>query len=388
VASAASRSACLLCEGTQFQLCYSSPATGSVTSDCKPWPKTLDTLVCTTCGHLQKASDPEAVDEVNSVYLNYELNHLSDWGEQFIFQGDSVRPSTRSSVLLETLASDLKLGPKGRMLDIGCGNGASLLAFSGLRKGWELAGFEQSDSLRSRILSIPGVTNFWSGDLASIPPHSFDLITVVHVLEHVARPVPFMQQVRRLLAPGGVLLIQVPDAVENPFDMLVTDHYSHFSPELLHSFMLRSGFETAEGNLKWVAKEITLLLSGGRTMASHQPPSNQMTPIRDRFMRNGTWLHAIAREAVDRASRGRLGVFGTAIAGTWMGAIVGDRLAFFADEDDRRLGKEHLRRPIVHPRNLSADDSVYLAFPHEIAKRIQERLSSSYKAEFVVPPAP
>jgi hypothetical protein len=88
------------------------------------------------------------------------------------------------------------------------------------------------------------------------------------------------------------------------------------------------------------------------------------------------------------ARKTRFGVFGTATAGTWLGSAVGNRLAFFVDEDERRVGKEHLGHPIVHPRQLARGDTVFLAFPHEIAKRLRDRLSAGSPATFLIPPPP
>jgi len=376
---------CLLCESAGLRVCYSSPATGSVTSDCKPWPKTFDTLLCPKCGHLQKSSDADAVKKVNSVYVNYELYHLSSGGEQFIFQPGAEGPKTRSGLLLEKLAAHVNLGPRGRMLDIGCGNGATLSAFGRLRPAWALAGFEQSESIRSRILSVPGVTDFWSGSLEAIQG-SFDLITLVHVLEHVSRPIPFLAEVRKLLAPDGILLIQVPDVADNPFDMLVADHYSHFSPEILEAFVRPLGFEPVSGVRGWIAKEITLALRHGSPREKAWPTGEELKRSSARFDRNAEWLRALLAQAERHARESRFGVFGTAIAGTWLGAAMGARLAFFVDEDERRVGKEHLGRPVIHPRQLGNGDAVYLAFPPELAARIRERLAPGSPATFIVPP--
>jgi SAM-dependent methyltransferase len=358
-----------------------------VTSDCKPWPKTLDTLICRRCGHLQKASDQDAVAEVNSVYLNYELYHLSSGGEQFIFQGDAEEPRTRSSLLLELLATRVNLGHRGKMLDIGCGNGATLSAFHRVRPQWTLAGFEQSESIRPRILGLPGVRQFWSGTLEAIPA-SFDLITVVHVLEHVSEPISFLRHVLSLLAPGGWLLIQVPNAAENPFDMLVTDHYSHFSPEILDRFVRSFGFEAIPGDLRWVAKEITLILKVGSPGMQDWLSGADLERSNERFDRNASWLRTVVGEVTQQAAGSRFGIFGTAIAGTWLGAAVGGRLAFFVDEDERRIGKQHLGRPILHPKQLTRGDKVFLAFPHEIARKLRERLASSSPATFLIPSPP
>ena len=39
----------------------------------------------------------------------------------------------------------------------------------------------------------------------------FDLITIIHTLEHIAKPPEFMREVAKHLAPGGALIIEVPN---------------------------------------------------------------------------------------------------------------------------------------------------------------------------------
>lgn len=371
---------CLLCGGPRLRLCFECEE-GGVTSDCKPWSEPVRTYACADCGHVQKRKDRTSADSVRAIYANYTLYHLSDGGEQLIFTASG--PRTRSSLLFERLAAEFSLPATGRLLDVGCGAGGSLRAFGALLPRWEMAGFEQGDSGKERILSIPGVKHFWSGSLDTVPgPH--DLATVVHVLEHVPTPATFLEQIRHLLAPGGRILIQVPDPLENPFDMLIGDHYSHFSMDVLTEYLRRCGFEILQAS-KWLPKELTVIL-GGRKV----DPAPRQTPVADlssSFARNAAWLKSVAAAAKEQARADRFGVFGTAIAGTWVGSIVRDRLGFFVEEDRQRVGKTHLGRPVVAPESLARGDRVYLAFPYPLAKKIHDRLAPLGPATYVLPPA-
>lgn len=44
------------------------------------------------------------------------------------------------------------------------------------------------------------------------PDHSFDLVTSFQVVEHVADPVPYLQEIRRVLRPGGIAILTTPNA--------------------------------------------------------------------------------------------------------------------------------------------------------------------------------
>jgi len=50
-----------------------------------------------------------------------------------------------------------------------------------------------------------------AGDLSSIGDETYDFVLACHVLEHVANPLRAVQEWKRVLVPGGGLLVMVPD---------------------------------------------------------------------------------------------------------------------------------------------------------------------------------
>jgi len=356
-----------------------------VTSDCKPWPYSATVTVCMKCGHLQKLVDEELNLQTMAAYSQYDLYHLSDGGEQFLFDACQEPPKTRSAQILGHLRQLIDLPPSGQLLDVGCGNGAMLQAFGTLFPEWSLFGYEQNSRYRTRVLALPGVEGFYEDRLEAIDT-TFDLITLVHVLEHVRNPEHLLKQLHGLLAAQGVLLIEVPNATENPFDMIIVDHYSHFSATVLSRFVMNLGYEVLCCATDWVDKEITLVL---RAAQRAQPASDvgPLTPeLVKRYRHNAEWLQRVAGDAAQHAAHSHFGVFGTAIAGTWLGAVLGDSVRFFVDEDSRRVGKCHLGKPILHPGELTPTDCVFLAFPYPIAARVYNRLSRVSPAEYLLPP--
>lgn len=99
------------------------------------------------------------------------------------------------------------LGGRGRILDVGCGDGA-FLAFA-RDEGWEIAGSDIRLSSQARKLSC----RLMEGDLGRVDfePGSFEAIRFNHVLEHTQNPLQELQRSRRLAAPGGIVFISVPN---------------------------------------------------------------------------------------------------------------------------------------------------------------------------------
>jgi len=99
-----------------------------------------------------------------------------------------------------------------RVLDVGCGSGLLLRELRATKPDLKVMGLDastQAAAIAWRAKRVPVVT----ADLTCppLPEASFDLITMYHVLEHLNNPAAYVEAARRLLAPGGKLVAQVPN---------------------------------------------------------------------------------------------------------------------------------------------------------------------------------
>lgn len=107
---------------------------------------------------------------------------------------------------------------KGKLLDIGAGTGDFLNVAQ--KNGWQTTGIEPSEKAKT-IAMQKGVA--FENDAANLENHSFDVITMWHVLEHVPNLENQIKELKRLLKPTGIILIAVPNF--NSFD---AKHYGTF----------------------------------------------------------------------------------------------------------------------------------------------------------------
>jgi len=354
-----------------------------VSSDCKPLSEGFSFQVCADCGHVQKLMDFRWQEATAEIYRNYDLYDLSDGIEQAIFSSTG-EANTRSARILAQLQQVLDFSGAGKMLDVGCGVGALLRTFAEVSSGWDLHGFEIGDRFRSRVESIDRVRDFYTGDVSSIDK-SFDLITLVHVLEHVPDPAGILIDLKTKLCSNGRIFVQVPNLTDNPFDLLVADHVSHFTPQVLTQLAEKCGYHVELVATDWVSKEISLLLSVPSSPAESKCKTAQPNPATANRCQTD-WLLEVVRDARSHSEGGALSVFGTAIAGTWLAANL-ERVAFFVDEDTSRTGKTHVGCTIIQPNSISAGSKVYMALPAAIASSISARLQKQVNAcEFILPP--
>jgi 2-polyprenyl-3-methyl-5-hydroxy-6-metoxy-1,4-benzoquinol methylase len=118
-------------------------------------------------------------------------------------EGEKVRQAKRVEGLIRA----------HRWLDVGGGNGSFCRVAA---VAWPEVRFELLDG---SALGKDAVTNGWVADfhqepLVDVAPRlegRFDVVTMHHYLEHTAMPEAEIAAARRVLAPGGVLVIEVPD---------------------------------------------------------------------------------------------------------------------------------------------------------------------------------
>jgi 2-polyprenyl-3-methyl-5-hydroxy-6-metoxy-1,4-benzoquinol methylase len=158
---------------------------------------------------------------------------------------------------LSAMLSDLsRFSPKReRLLDIGCNRG--LLLEAGRRAGWQVVGVELSAIAAARARADYGL-DVRTGLEDLIDAEPFHLAIAWHVLEHTADPVDFLRRVASLLAPDGVIALQVPsfDFVEEfarqskMASLVCAVHNYYFTEVGLCAVLQRVGLEP-----KWILND-------------------------------------------------------------------------------------------------------------------------------------
>jgi SAM-dependent methyltransferase len=379
-------SACHLCALGELSVLPSYEALHRVTSDCKPWPAGGQLGVCPRCGGAQAVISPQWETEAHHIYDRYTIYHQSGGVEQSVFDAATGAAKSRSSKLLHRLREELPFSPEGRLLDIGCGNGTTLRAFHEIAPGWSLAGLDVNDHYRQLVESIPDVEALYVGPVTAVPGQ-FQVITLIHSLEHIAEPANFLAGLYGKLADGGMLVVQVPDCWQNPFMFLVADHATHFFVSTLREVVAAGGYDVVVVADDWIAKEITLI---ARKPVHELSPRSKATAVdnlaavQDRV----EWVVMLGQQTRALAAQKALGLFGTSIAATWLQEALQGEAAFFVDEDPSRFGQMFMERPILRPSEVPPGRQVMIALPTPMAEQVCARLSREAPGvKWLVPPA-
>ena len=200
-------------------------------------------LQCANCGLV--FIDPlPGESELCSLYLDYDVGESDP---PFASELAWTRRS-RAPVFREILDELVAHGARGRLLDVGCSFG--LLLSMAKERGFEPCGVDLSLNAvryaRDRLgLSVHQGTLFD----ARFPDGAFDVVTMVGVFEHVPNPRETLAEIFRVLRPGGIFIVQVPNANFNllrgrirPSWFYIGTHLMNFPPRTLAMTLERAGF--------------------------------------------------------------------------------------------------------------------------------------------------
>lgn len=140
--------------------------------------------------------------------------------------------------------------PAGRLLDVGCGAGFFLDAARA--RGYDVAGVDLSPVPVAYARDTLGI-DVSLGSLYDFraPDGSFGVVTIFQTIEHDPDPAALCDELYRILAPGGVLMVTTPAADgfvarvmgRRWFGYRNVEHVSFFTRLSLRHALERSGFE-------------------------------------------------------------------------------------------------------------------------------------------------
>ena len=222
--------------------------------------KPLRTVICRHCGLVW--SDPLPYDPRHFYQEDYRLAYKRTYQPE----PKHILRAGQGSISRLSCIDHLLSEPR-TILDVGTGGGEFAYLLQSL--GHDVRGVEPNRGYAEYSIREYGL-DVYVGFLQDLPlpPDTFDVATLWHVLEHTEDPHSVLAKLQALLKPQGVLVVEVPNVeatCQSPSNTFHEAHLFNFNPVSLRKLAERAGF---------VVEEERLSADGGNIMLFLRNPSS------------------------------------------------------------------------------------------------------------------
>ena len=181
---------------------------------------------CATCSLVQQMDLPSE----EALHIYYAHHYRQDYKSTFQPQLKHVQRAGHAALQrLDRMAAMNVRGQGQRLVDIGAGGGE--FCFMAQQQGFEVQGIEPNHGYSAFAREQYDIEVTTAG-MADIPAQSADVVTMFHVLEHLAHPQQVAEKVWHVLRPGGLWVIEVPNILQtdaSPHNIYFKAHLFYYS---------------------------------------------------------------------------------------------------------------------------------------------------------------
>ena len=149
--------------------------------------------------------------------------------------------------------------PGGAWLDVGCGHGA-LVRFAA-EAGYDAYGVDPNPLAARAAEERVGAGRVFSGTVhsAGFPANRFTVVSIIGTVEHLKHPRQTLQEIFRILQPGGLILLQTPNLASLQYrrqgpgweQFTPPGHLIYFTPRTLSRMLRRAGFRRVRFDMRF-----------------------------------------------------------------------------------------------------------------------------------------
>ena len=352
---------CIICNNHKKIIVKS--AFNFVSSDIKKVNYHSDFFICKNCGCVQKKINKVYLKNTHTIYKKYiGFSKYNEIDQKKVFEGGN---SSRCELLFKKFLNKKKYKD---ILDYGSSNGAMLMPFINFNK--KLYATDLKNNLNNKILKAKNFKKFYHINNFITSKKKYDLITMIHVLEHLQKPKEILSNMVKKLKKNGIIFIQIPNFILNPYDLSVYDHTIHFDKSSLIKLAEESNLKIIKLDEKFMNGEFSIILK--KTSKNNEFKKANLSIIK----KNNIFKNF--KKIISKINKIKnLSILGTSISSLCIKHNYKGKIIDFYDEDLSKIGKNYegkkIKQIIKNERK-----NLFLPFYDKKLYTIKNRLKKNY----------
>jgi SAM-dependent methyltransferase len=364
---------CPVCEAPQESI-YTCGSQAAVTSICTVVPTALNLRMCPHCALVQTTHSPA-------------LSLSGFWGEYHSVQAQNTDPggvrAEREAGLMQEM---MGLSRGARLMILGGVRLESARILHTRRPDLEIYAVLESPVYQERISTFVPAEHLAVAEIPSAWLGTFDAVASLYDLAHESDPIPHLEAMIDLLKPDGRLLVAVPNLLTNRGDLVVANHFTHFTFDSLRHLLQTVGL--AEVRVDGSCFEGRLVATAIKAVASHHNLEPIVPSTFEAIRRIGHYWSEFGervRAFESAQTEGPAAIYGAGFYGAFILSQLRspDRIDIFFDGNTGLSGRSIASIPVCVPSKDGVDSPVlYMGLNPEIAAKVGENLRRNGRPTF------
>lgn len=318
---------------------------------------------CEKCGLLQKYINNNYKRKINIIYKNYLGFKKFNFKDQRKFIGNTL--GNRCELLYKKF---LKKKKYKKILDFGSSNGAMLYPF--IKTKTDLYATDLKNNISNNLKKNKNFKKFINLKSLYKTKLKFNLITLIHVFEHLTEPKNIFLNLEKILSDDGKIFLQIPNYKKNPADLAIYDHTAHYDKHSIINFFSTSNFKIDRLEENYMFGEFTIVLSKKKI----KPTISNYKKVKHHYKKE---LRLLKTEINKVKKLKNFSILGTSVNSTFFYSYNKKNMKNFFDEDEVKIQKLHIGKKILRLQD-NQKHTLFLPFFGQKKINIMRRLKKEY----------
>lgn len=364
---------------------FSSPSAQSITSLSRIVEGRTNVYCDPRIGHLQT----NEMADINKYYSEeYQFFDESD-EDDVLYKVIDNKKIFRQQHQVDTLISKIDFKPGMKILDFGCAKGTVLKRLHARRPDITPYLYDVSESYVHLWKNFAGPEQYSVYEPKKEWEGLFDIVTSFFAFEHTPDPLKELASIKRLLRPGGLIYMIVPNVYENGGDFIIADHVHHYSEISLTWMFAEAGFEIRTiDNASHYGAFVVIARNSNHQRVPFVPDPAELAKVNaEAHAMADYWqeLQCRIRDFEKNQTGRKAAIYGAGVYGTFIASSLDklDSIDSFIDQNPLIEGKRILNKPVTSPAMIRKGiEVIYVGLNPRTAKVAMQNLKWEDKYTF------
>ena len=259
-----------------------------------------------------------------------------------------------------------------KILDVGCFDGELIKKLSKKIKYKEIIGI---DILKNMPKSFKEKKIYFYKKKLNQINEKFSIIILSHSIMYFNNLEYLFKSLKKLSNPNTIFFTFIPDIKRRPLHLLLSDQCFYFHDYSFINLLNKYKFKYISNKNAFKLNEKAFVFKNSNHIENLK---NHKKMTFNYYMNN---INRLNTKINNYRKNKKICIFGTTIEASYLFSVLKNKVAYFVDEDNCKIGKNYNKKLVINPNQLSSEDIILV---NRNQNHLFKKLKKRYKGKFIL----